>query len=804
MHVLEGVIVLDFTQGMPGSVAAMVLSDFGAEVIKVEPPGGERFRAWPASLQWNRGKKSVVLDLKTSEGCEKVQRLVQEADVVIESFRPGVTKRLGIDYETLSAGRPDLVYCSLTGFGPKGPYNRYKGYEGVVAAKSGRMMAFAGQNVREGPNYVVVQNASHAAAMAIVRGVIAALYVRDKTGQGQKVETSLLQTITPFDNEDWILWQMMMKDPEGFPEGSWLRGYPHVGYSAARTKDGRWIQLGNIIERSFRTTIHALGLDFIYEDPRFKTAPVLTDEDREILREMMLKQIRGKTLDEWMDIFVNQTSDVAAEPLMTTEEGMKHPQILHNGHVQEVDDPRVGKMLQLGPLALLRETPGSLSGPSPDIGQHTREVLGRLNGVSTKVFPGVRRPLPSYPLEGITLLDLSTFVVGPLACALVAELGARIIRIESLEGDYLRGFGLMPHRTMAGTEGLSLNLKTPEGREIIHKLAAKADILVHNMRPGAPERVGIGYQQLRQINPRLVYIYAAGYGSTGPHTHRPSMAPIAGAVCGGALAQMGRGALPPPQQPLTIEEIKELSRKLGHANAIYADHNASMVISAAILLGLYARERTGKAQYIESTMLAANAYANADDFFWYEGKLPRPLPDPDGYGLNALYRLYRAQRGWVFLACLFEEEWQALCHAIGRSDLLKDPRFATPQSRQNHDAALAEELERVFATMEPLEWEKLLTAADVACVQAEDWGPYHFFAEDPHVKENGFITDVESPRLGKFWRYSPLLVFSHTLGKAGPGILKGQHTRAILGELGYGGEEIREFKEQGVVDWEEP
>ena len=305
MHVLEGVVVLDFAQGMPGSVGTMVLSDFGAEVIKMEPPGGERFRAWPASLQWNRGKKSVVLDLKTSEGCEKVQRLVQEADVVIESYRPGVTKRLGIDYETLSTGRPDLVYCSLTGFGPKGPYAHCKGYEGVVAAKSGRMMAFAGQNGREGPNYVVVQNASHAAAMAIVRGVVAALYVRDKTGQGQKVETSLLQTITPFDNQDWILWQMMMKDPEGFPEDRWLRGYPHVGYSAACTKDGRWIQLGSIVERSFRATIHALGLDFIYEDPRFKTAPVLTDEDREILREMMLKQIREKTLDEWMDIFVN-------------------------------------------------------------------------------------------------------------------------------------------------------------------------------------------------------------------------------------------------------------------------------------------------------------------------------------------------------------------------------------------------------------------------------------------------------------------------------------------------------------------
>ena len=128
-QVFEGITVLDFTRGMAGSITTMVMSDFGAEVIKVEPPGGDPFRGWPGAIQWNRGKKSVILDLKTPEGQEKVKRLAQQADVVIENFRLGVTKRLGIDYEKLSANRPDLVYCSLTGFGPKGPYARYKGYE---------------------------------------------------------------------------------------------------------------------------------------------------------------------------------------------------------------------------------------------------------------------------------------------------------------------------------------------------------------------------------------------------------------------------------------------------------------------------------------------------------------------------------------------------------------------------------------------------------------------------------------------------------------------------------------------------
>ena len=159
-QVFDGITVLDFTSGRAGGVATMVMSDFGAEVIKVEPPGGEKFRDAPGSVQWNRGKKSVVLDLKTQDGRDNARELARLSDVVVESFRPGVAKRLGIDYNTLRAEHPGLVYATLTGFGTEGPYANYKGYDGVVAAKSGRMMMFAEQHPREGPNYVVVRGSA--------------------------------------------------------------------------------------------------------------------------------------------------------------------------------------------------------------------------------------------------------------------------------------------------------------------------------------------------------------------------------------------------------------------------------------------------------------------------------------------------------------------------------------------------------------------------------------------------------------------------------------------------------------------
>jgi len=222
-QIFEGLRVLDFTEGMLGAVATMVLSDYGAEVIKVEPPGGHQSRSIPAAIQWNRGKKSIILDLDGQEGRKQARELSQRADVVIESFRPGTTQRLGIDYETLSADRPDLVYCSLTGWGPKGPYAHYKPYEGAVAAKVGRMMVFSGQSNREGPYYAAVQTATHAANMGAVRGIIAALHVRDKTGQGQKVETSLMQAINLYEFIDLVFWQMMVRFPDVFTEHPWLR-----------------------------------------------------------------------------------------------------------------------------------------------------------------------------------------------------------------------------------------------------------------------------------------------------------------------------------------------------------------------------------------------------------------------------------------------------------------------------------------------------------------------------------------------------------------------------------------------------
>ena len=818
-QVFDGVTVLDFSQGMAGSVATMVMSDFGADVVKVEPPGGDPYRAHPASLLWNRGKKSVVLDLETAEGRKQAKALARSADAVVESFVPGDAAALGVDYETLKAENPGLVYTSITAFGDSGPYARYRPYEALVSAKCGRYMAFAGQNGREGPNYGAVQVASHGAAMAAVRGAVAALMIRDRTGVGQRVQTSLLRAITYYDLSQFLVWQMMIKFPENFPDDPTVvasRPAP-IQYLAARAGDGRWLQLANLMERLFISEIHAIGLGHLLEDPRYASAPLLDDDAREEMREFILDKMLEKSLDEWMELFINVEGDVAAEPFMTSIEALDHPQLIYNGSVQTVDDPTVGPMRQLGPLFRMDSAPPRVQGAAPRVGQHTEEVLARqrseLRGVrkESRPQPADHAPLtpPSHPLEGVTILDMSTVIAGPLAGSLLAEMGARVIRIETLAGDWMRGHynGLASNRTMAGTEGLSIDLKTAEGQDILSHLLPKVDVVLHNMRPGAPERVGIGIEQVRALKPDAIYAYLGGYGSSGPHSHRPAMHPIGGAVGGGVMAQISDGALPPEDADMSMDELRSVSRQLGRANEVNPDPNTAMVTATAVTMALYARQRHGDKQYVETTMIGSNAYVNADDFFDYEGRPARPVIDVDGYGTGALFRLYRTSDGWVFLACPFEDEWPRLCGALAQyapmADLLEDPRFITADTRKENDDALASELGSIFAGRPALEWERLLTAADVGCVQTEDRGMYHFFAEDEHVAQTGLIVDVSHLKYGEFWRYAPILEFSKTPCVAGGGIVRGQHTFPILRELGYTDEQIIAMRDKRVLDWEE-
>jgi crotonobetainyl-CoA:carnitine CoA-transferase CaiB-like acyl-CoA transferase len=811
----DGLFVLDFSWGMAGGLATAVLADFGCDVIKIEPPAGDPFRNHPAWLAWNRGKKSAVLDLKTVEGRMQAQRLAEQADVVLESFRPGVAHRLGIDYTTLSAINPQMVYASISGWGQQGPLSQVAGYEGVVAAKSGRLGSFEGQLNRAGPAYAAVQVATWASSQAAVRGILAALLARDANGRGQWVQTSILQNMIPYDLAGLMMRHLSRQDPKTFPPdslGARLR-LPMLQYIPVRTKDGRWLQHANLMDRLFRAYLEAVGLGWVLQEELFKNAPIMNHESREALRELILTKMQERTLDEWMQVYLAD-GNIAAEPYLHATDGMKHEQFVHNSHAVEIADPRVGRLTTVGLLARLSDTPGEVGGPAPELGQHTAEVLQRIasrahRASSATVEKGeAHNRTPMKPLlDGITLLDFSMVIAGPYAASMLADMGVRVIKVDATperEQKINIGGGMAPLnlKNYAGKEAIQVNLQSPEGHEIIHQLIARSDVLLHNFRPGVPERLAIDWDTCRRINPRLIHVYVGAYGATGPHRRRPGAHPIPGALLGGALRQAGRANPPPADRAMNLEEIKEASRLLMRANEANPDPNTSQAVATSILLALLARARTGRGQAMEVTMLLANAWANADEAYDYNGRPACALPDEQCYGLNALYRLYQTSQGWVFLACVFDREWRAFCTAANRSDLLADARFASATARTEHDAELAAEIGKVFATRPADLWEQLLTAAGVACVRADvDTGA--FLEEHPQAAANRMVAEVDSPRFGKYLRHGAIINFSDAPARLGHGAFAGEHTVRVMRELGYSDAQITELRTRHVIHWEE-
>src|SRR5262245_14115247 len=274
--VLDGVRVLDFTWGMAGSLAGMILADYGAEVVKVEPPEGDPLRGTPPFYIWQRGKKSVVLDLHQPSDRAHAAQLAAAADVLLHTFRPAAAERFGLAYSALAERNPGLIACAIGGLGLAGKYAGVKGYEGIAAAKAGLMQPQPYLSGRAGPAYSANQSAGYGAAQMALQGILAALYARGRSGLGQEVRTSLLHGVTAYDVWDAIIRFLTKLYGQGYVEAS--RFHPNdaprnaylFSLFIACTKDGYWLQFANARHHMWKAFLKALDLSWVFEDPRFQ------------------------------------------------------------------------------------------------------------------------------------------------------------------------------------------------------------------------------------------------------------------------------------------------------------------------------------------------------------------------------------------------------------------------------------------------------------------------------------------------------------------------------------------------------
>ncbi len=827
---LDGLRVIDLSSGPVGGMATMVLSDFGADVVKIERPGGDPFRFMGTAPMWLRGKRSVELDLNRKVEQERLYQLAATADVVVSSFRAHAAVDLGCDHDVLAARNSGIVYVQISGFGSYGPYVGFPGYEGVVAAKSGRMQNLAGIADREGPQFASVQVASHAAAQAAITGVLAGLIARERIGIGQYIETSMLRGMIPYEQGGLIRLQLADADPAQFAgDPLAAQRMPSIQYQPVLTKGGQWLQLGNLLRQQFDSFLAAADLTEVIVDERTQGSPALWDpEVLEEVRDRVLTRMQEKTADEWVALFT-ELGNIAAHQFQTTQQALDDRDITANGHLVEVLDPRLGIKLkddititeamlgqvqveadeeqgrsdQIGLLAQLEHTPGEVGGAAPVTGQHTFEVLNE----ERQRWRGEELRQDDYdpPLEGVTVLEFASIIAAPLGASQLADLGARVIKVEPIGGDPYRqlGGGVGAMRVNASKESICIDLKSEAGKEILNKLLEQTDLIISNFRPGVPERLGFGYEQVRAISPEIVYLAMNGYGRAGPGAHRPSAHPVPGAGVGGALFQAGAGFPPEAEDgELSLEQIREISRRLSRSNEVNPDPNTSMVIMSAAMLGLYAQKTGLGGQRIWVDMLGANAYANADDFIRYRGKPDRAVPDGKLYGTGPLSRLYECQDGWIFLELVLDREWRMFCERIESPDLAIDQRFASREGRSANAALLTELLAELFASEPAAHWEDLLSVVGLGCVRADGPAAAEFWATDEHAAQNGLVTPVFHSKWGDMLRHGPLWKTARSGLSLGPAPLMGEQTDAILGELGYEADAIAQLHADGVVDAE--
>jgi crotonobetainyl-CoA:carnitine CoA-transferase CaiB-like acyl-CoA transferase len=355
---LEGVRVVDLTSYIAGSYAATMLADLGADVVKVESLEGDSFRELPGFFAWNRGKRSIALNLKAPDGRAVVERLARDTDVVMENMRPGVADRLGVGDATLRGLNPRLIYCSTTAFGSSGPYVDRPGFDPLLQGLAGIM---ALQGFGGPPQYLRIAVVDYYAAALTAQAVLAALFVRERTGIGQKVETSLLHAVTALQAGNFV-------DYPG--KQSVFRDNPT--YRLYQAGDGEWLFLACGNQAFWVKLCQALGLEDLAHDPRFGSWMLRLD-NRAVLLPILEARFKARPRDAWLQTLLSH--DIPAGPVHSIDEFRRHELTRHHGMAREYDHAEVGRLTLPGSSLLFSATPTRDVGPSPTLGQHTDDVL---------------------------------------------------------------------------------------------------------------------------------------------------------------------------------------------------------------------------------------------------------------------------------------------------------------------------------------------------------------------------------------------------------------------------------------------
>ncbi|MEE9280246.1 MAG: CoA transferase [Myxococcota bacterium] len=753
-----GLRILDFTQGIPGPLACMLLADLGADVIKIESGEGDRLRSHPGYLCWNRNKRRVRLDLGSREGLRAARRLAADADIAVFDLPPQ-----GLDAQTLRGEHPRLLHVSLPPYGRTGPGADLPPDHALLSALSGA--AFRQFSWEDVPVYLVTPQLHYAHGMLAAAAIAASVYERGRTGQGQELSVSGLDAVAAASSST------LLKTPAA-PQRVRSRGARGgvPNYRLYRCRCGEWLFLGTLIFAHFVVALEAMDLLdlLVMEGVDGEFANIMKPENAERVIARLDERFAEKNREEWLRIL--HEHGVPHGPVGSRDEWFAGETVAANGMRVSLEHPTFGRVDMPGVPVRLSEAPGRVRHllESTDAASIERRAPLRLGTAAARAHG---------PLDGARVLDLGNIIAGPFATAVLANFGADVIKVEPPSGDSFRAYGLGFIGFNQGKRSLALDLKRAEGREVFYEIVRQSDVVCDNYRHGVLERLQIDYETLREINPRIISASVTSYGPVGPLARDPGFDPIMQARSGLMAAQGGDDE--PVFYSIAVNDV------------------ASALVAAFGIIGaLHAREHTGRGQKVETSLANQSVLAQSGELTWYAGRPPAPLGDRDCVGIAALERFYACADGWLVVSCSEEAHFAGLCAALDQPDWLErwTAAAALAEARDGPLAALAADALKQLPCDLAVERLRASGVPAAAATRGED------VFTSPLFLDNDFFEETVHPTHGPLLSVRGYARWSRTPG----GFVRrfpelGEHTAELLSELGFAERDVARLLDSGVV-----
>ncbi|MFN0089478.1 MAG: CoA transferase [Acidimicrobiales bacterium] len=588
--IFEGVRVLELAGGIAGPYAAMFLADHGADVVKAEPDGGDPYRAEAGFQTFNRNKRSVVGDWRP---------LAQAADVLITAT-PGQAAEL-------RAFNPGAVIVAMPPWGERGPYRDRPATPDLIHAATGIMWQQC--SYADVPVHVVLPVASYGAGVLGALAAASGLYARLAHGSAPTYEASEVAGAAAV--------QLHEFQPAGRVDervgSSPLGGKGRIPcYRPFQAGDGRWLFVACGTVRFYERLLALLDRKDLLGHPLLPSPPFgLVDLDAvAFLTPILEDAFASRPRAEWLAALA--AADVPAQPVQTREEFLASGLCAANRLDVAVAHPDLGDVRMMGVPLVMEAGPGSVRSPAPRLGEHTDQVRWAPRPPTGPSPTGGAAPgQGGPPLAGVEVVDLSSFIAGPVVSRHLAMLGASAIKVEPPSGDPFRSFGPGFAAWNHGKRSIALDLQSEEGQAIMRRLAARADVLVENFRPGVASRLGADPAELAALNQRLIFLSSPGYGLDADMADKPAFDPLVQALGGLMAAQGGMTSPDSDAEPVFL-------------TVAFHDVVTPLISAFGVAAALYHRERTGAAQHVRTSLAQTTVAVQAAELTRYAGA-PAPI-----------------------------------------------------------------------------------------------------------------------------------------------------------------------------------